>query len=52
MNTVEYYKHSQTVIVYLDRKPTDKIDALNEATKTLLREVVRCEHGFNSDIDR
>ncbi len=52
MNTVEYYTNSQTVIVYLDWSNTNKIDALNEAARAILKEVIRCEHGFSPNSDR
>ncbi len=52
MSKVEYYTNTNSVIVYLDKQIQNKSEALNEAAKLILREVIRNEHGIDSSSDR
>lgn len=52
MNKVEYYEHTQIITIYLDGNSMSRIEALNEAAKMILREVIRCEHGIDPGINR
>ncbi len=49
---VDYIEEAGIVLVYLDKKVKDKSEALREASKMIQREIIRYEHGTNSDTTR
>jgi len=52
MKRIEFYPVTQTVVIYLDEKVENKIEAYDLARKMIMKEVMRYESNPNYDPDR